>query len=177
MRALTPMERFNINDVILYLGTGICHIDDIRTENFGTEPKEYFVMHAVSDPKSVIFVPVDSERLTSCMLELLSPNEINELIESAEGKELEWIPDNKQRMLKFSEIISSGNRLDILIIFKALSIMKRELEEQKKKFYATDERLLNAASKIVVEEFSFVLKIGPNDVVPYILDRVKNSAT
>ena len=177
MKALTPVERFNINDDILYLGTGICHIDDIRAENFGTEPKEYFVMHAVNDPKSVIFVPVDSERLTSCMLELLSPDEINELIESAEEKELEWINDNKQRMSKFSETISSGNRLDILLIFKSLSLMKRELEGQKKKFYATDERLLNAASKVVVEEFSFVLKIDQNDVVPYILDRVKNSVT
>ena len=177
MKAMTPVERFNINDDILYLGTGICHIDDIRTEKFGTEPKKYFVMHAVNDPKSVIFVPVDSERLTSCMLELLSPDEINELIESAEEKELEWINDNKQRMSKFSETISSGNRLDILLIFKSLSLMKRELEGQKKKFYATDERLLNAASKVVVEEFSFVLKIDQNDVVPYILDRVKNSVT
>ncbi len=177
MKALTPMERFNINDDILYLGTGICHIDDIRTENFGTEPKEYFVMHAVSDPSSVIFVPVDSERLTSCMLELLSPDEINELIEEAEENDLEWIPDNKQRMLKFTEMISSCNRLDILLIFKALSLMKRELEGQKKKFYATDERLLASASKVIVEEFSFVLKIDQGDVVPYILDRVKNSVT
>lgn len=176
MKAMTPVERFNINDDILYLGTGICHIDDIRTENFGTEPKEYFVMHAINDPKSVIFVPVDSERLTSCMLELLSPDEINRLIKEAEEHKLEWIPDNKQRMAQFTEIISSGNRLDILLIFKALSLMKKEVESQKKKFYATDERILNNASKVIVEEFSFVLKIDHNDVIPYIMDQIEKTA-
>ena len=176
MKALTPVERFKINDDVLYLGTGICHIDDIRTETFGDDSKEYFVMHAVNDPKSVIFVPVDSERLTSSMLELLSPDEINSLISESETLELEWISDNKQRMTKFGEIISSGNRLDTLLIFKSLSIMKKELEAQKKKFYATDERLLAGASKVIVEEFSFVLKIDKNDVVPYILNQIEKTA-
>ena len=176
MKAMTPLERFNINDDILYLGTGICHIDDIRTENFGTEPKEYFVMHAINDPKSVIFVPVDSERLTSCMLELLSPDEINELIAKAENHELEWIPDNKQRMTRFSEIIASGNRLDILLVFKSLSLMKKAFEERKKKFYATDDRILIGASKVIVEEFSFVLGIDHNEVIPYILKQIEKTA-
>ena len=172
MKAMTPVERFNINDYILYLGTGICHIDDIRTESFGADAKEYFVMHAVNDPKSVIFVPVDSERLTSAMLELLSPDEIDALIDEAESKELEWIPDNKQRMSAFGEIISSGNRLDTLLIFKKLSLLKKELEAQKRKFYATDERLLANAGKVILEEFSFVLQIEQSEVVTYIIDRV-----
>ncbi len=176
METMTPVERFNINDDILYIGTGICHIDDIRTENFGTESKEYFVMHAVNDPKSVIFVPVDSEKLTSCMLKLLSPDEINDLISKAEENELEWIPDNKQRLSKFTEIIASGNRLDILLIFKSLSLMKKELEGKKKKFYATDERLLAGASKVILEEFSFVLNIDHKDVIPYILRQAEKSA-
>jgi len=176
MKAMTPLERFNINDDILYLGTGICHIDDIRTENFGIESKEYFVMHAINDPKSVIFVPVDSERLTSCMLELLSPDEINELIAKAENHELEWIPDNKQRMTRFSEIIASGNRLDILLVFKSLSLMKKAFEERKKKFYATDDRILTGASNVIVEEFSFVLGIDHNEVIPYILKQIEKTA-
>jgi len=170
MSAVT--ERFKVNDYLHYLGTGICRIDEMRTENFGgMGEKLYFVMHSVNDAKSVIFVPVDSEKLTSVMLGLMTADENNENIDLAERGDVEWIADNKQRAAYFNDIISTGDRLEILKIFRALSLRKLELESVKKKFYATDERVLATVSKVITDEFSFVLGIAPADVVSYIKKR------
>jgi len=169
----TVASNFKANDYLLYLGTGICYIDEIRTENFGgMGEKLYFVMHSVNDTKSVIFVPVDSERLTAGMLRLMTEGEINKCIDLAEKEAVEWIPDNKQRALRFNEIIATGDRLEILKIFRALSLKKLELEGVKKKFYASDERVLAAVGKIITDEFSFVLKIDSTEVIPYIKRRL-----
>ena len=168
MTAVT--EKFKENDYLLYLGNGICQIDEIRTEDFGgMGEKRYYVIHSLHDAASVIFVPTDSERLVGSMLPLMSAEEIDATIKQADCEELEWISDNKQRAAHFNEVIQTGNRVEIHKIFRALSLLKKETEAKKKKFYASDDRVLMASGKIVTDELSFVLGIAANEVVPYIL--------
>lgn len=170
---LSATELFKVNDHLLYLGTGVCRIDEIRAENFGgSGEKLYFVMRSVNDDRSVIFVPIDSEKLTSAMFPLMTEEEINGSIDRAETNEIEWIPDNKQRAADYKEIISRGDRTEILRIMRALSLRKEEFAKLKRKFYSSDERVLAEVTKIITDEFSFVLKIEPSEVIPYIKKRV-----
>lgn len=170
-------ENFKENDYLLYLGNGICHIDEIRTEDFGgMGEKRYYVMHSLHDAASVIFVPMDSERLVGSMFPLMSAEAIDVTIKQADREEIEWISDNKQRAAHFNEVIKTGNRLEIHKIFRTLSLLKKETEAHKKKFYASDERVLTLAGKIVTDEMSFVLGIEAKEVVPYILNLLGREA-
>ena len=164
--------KFAVGDHIMYTNNCVCKIDDIRDECFsGFSSRTYYVMHALNDPRSVIYVPVDSEKLVSRMLRLLLKDEILAIIDSSEENDIEWIADTKLRCAAFTELLDSDDRESILKIVKALSIRKRELEREKKKFYASDERILNAALKAINEEFAFVLGIEAKEVIPFILER------
>lgn len=161
---------YKIGDHIMYLSSGVCLIDDIRDETFGGTPaRTYYVMHALSDPKSVIYVPTDSEKLVSSMLPLLSKEELEALISDLDNTKIEWIPDIKQRAAYFSELVSEGSRPKIFALLKSLYSLKLEFEAQKKRFYASDERVLNSISKLVCEECSIVLEIEYNAVIDYIM--------
>ncbi len=165
--------KYRAGDHVMYMNNGVCRIDRLCTEKFGGEPKLYYVMYALSDPRSVIYVPTDSEPLTSAMLELLTAEQIERLIAESDISGEAWIADNKARAASFSERLGSGDRAELLKIIRILGQHKREVEAQKKKFYVSDERILTAAEKFITEEFSFVLGIAPTDVVPYILERLK----
>lgn len=169
MNSTIATQKHKINDHVMYLNSGICHIDDIKTESFGgMEARTYFVIHALSDPRSVIFVPVDSEKLTSSMLTLLTADEIEQAILHAKEEKLEWITDNKLRSARYMELLGSGNRVDTLRVLNVILMHKRQTESQKKKFYASDERVLNIATRLITEELSFVLGIPQSEVLSYI---------
>ncbi len=165
--------RYGVGDHVMYMSNGVCRIDELRTESFGGAPKLYYVMHSLSDTRSVIYVPTDSEPLTSSMLELLSREQIDAILAESNIENEVWIADTKARAARFTELLSGGDRAELVKIIRILGRHKTEVESQRKKFYVSDERILNAATKAVTEEFSFVLGIEPADVVPYILERVK----
>ena len=167
-----------VGDHVMYMNNGVGKIVDIREEQFiAGMPRTYFVLSPLGDPRSEIYVPVDSDNLTANIFELLTEKEIKKAIKDSEKSTCEWIPDVKERSAEFSKIISTGNRAAILAVINTLNEYRRELESQKKKFYASDERLFNAANKFITEEFSFVLGIPHESVMQYITKNLENDAS
>lgn len=160
-------------DFVTYRQNGICKINKRVRQSFGgMGEREYFELSPVYDAKTVIFVPVDSYELTGEMCHILNADEINDIISRSEEGEGEWISDTKQRAEAFGEILRGNDRAKILWIIKVLSLYKRELEENKKKLYASDAKLLAAAQKAITEEFAFVLGIQREEVIPYIINKI-----
>jgi len=163
-----------VGDFVTYRQNGICKIKRTVKQNFaGMGEREYFELAPVYDEKSVIFVPVDSEPLKAGMRHILSRDEIDAIISQSEADSEEWISDPKARAQAFGEIVSGDDRARILRVIKLLYRHKIELEEKKKKLYAGDAKILAAAEKAIIEEFSFVLGIKRDEVIPYIKDRLK----
>lgn len=160
-------------EFVMYPNGGVCRIDGIETRDFSGGQKSYYVMHPLSNPMSKIFVPTDSESLTALMTPLIDRGGIDSVIRSAETSAHHWIPDRKMRAERFTELLRGGERSDLLWLIKTLSRHKAEVTKQKKRLYATDERVLTSATKLITEEFSFVLGIEEDEVIPYIKGRVE----
>lgn len=47
------------------------------------------------------------------------------------------------------------------------------MEQKKRSFYASDKRILTAAEKVITEEFDFVLGIEPEEVIPYMIQKLR----
>jgi len=168
------MRDHNPGEIVSYRQNGICRINRMIKENFGgLGVKEYYELSPIYDTKTVIYVPVDSEDLVSGMRHVLTADEIDEIIERSEAEELPWVNDTKERNNLYTQILQGGDRTKILLIIKTISIRKKELEEKKKKLYAGDAKLLLQAEKAIVEEFSFVLGIKRDDVIPYIIEKLE----
>ncbi len=162
---------FEIGSYVSYRSEGVCKIADIRKENFGILGKGtlYYVLTPVSDEKSTFFVPTDNEHLVSMMRKVLSADEIYELIRKVAKREYEWIADSKQRGARFKEILSEGDREELVFL---VHTVKRYIDEQTaagKKVYVTDSGAMKRATKLLFDEFSRMIPMSsPEDMVDLI---------
>lgn len=152
-------------ECLIYSGNGLCRIDDIREEQFIPGAKKtYYVLHPQTDPKSVIYIPVDSN-LTEMMHKLVSADEIAGIIQTAKNYDLNSEENIKARALQYSTLIASCERVAIVKLLIELTAKKEELEQVKKKLYAGDAKAYEAAKKLICEEFSYVLRISNDEVL------------
>jgi CarD family transcriptional regulator len=162
----------SIGDLVVYRNNGIYRIIDIRNEKFfGIDGRTYYVLCSVCDKNSFVYIPKDAVDMKLTMRHILSRDDIDDAINKAENSSNKWHDDVRERTRYFDRLFDSGSCSDILWVFKVLSLYRDETENEHRRFYASDERLLDAAEKIIIEEFSFVLGIDKDEVVKYITDR------
>ena len=162
---------YNVNDTVLYGKQGVCVIKDIVRENFSGKPLDYYYLKPAYNESTVIYVPVENKELVGKMKKVLSSDEINDLIKEVKNTEPIWYDNEKVRKEKFNDIIAKGDRREILQLINALYINKQEREAMGKKMYASDEKLMREAEKLIYEEFATVLNIKPDKVVDYIVKK------
>lgn len=167
-------NKYEIYDYITYKSDGIYQIIDIRNIKFNDDDKKmYYIIKSKYENNSVVYVPVDSKDLVEQMQPVLTPDEINEIIENTETIKEQWISDIKLRSKRFDQIISAGDRTQILYLIKTISAQKINLKEQKKRMSELDAQILARAEKMIKEEFAFSLNIDIDDVTSYILEHKK----
>lgn len=171
---------FQIGQVVSYGATGVCTIEDIRYESLsraGTRKQEYYILRPVSAPSCTTFVPTGNPKLLAKMRNVFSKQEIDALLDSIRGKQLDWIPDTRQRAEVFGQILSGGITAELLKLISCLYLEKQTRSQGGRKFCATDEKLLSTAERMVSEEFSYSLGIPQNKVTSYIADRIEGKAS
>lgn len=162
------------NSYVMYGDNGVCLVADRRKEKFAGQWREYYILKPVSNEESTLYVPTDNEKLLSKMQDVLSYDEIMEIIHSLPKDNMPWIEDNKEREAMYDEVFASGDRRELLLLVKSLYQHKQQRKAEGKKLWTIDENAMKRAEKLVYEEFATVLNIKPEDVVPFIeeeLDR------
>lgn len=166
--------KHKIGEYVVYKNSGICKITDIRSMRFPKmKERIYYICSPVYDETAVIYAPSDSEEAERGMHKILTAEEIDCIIESVEEIKSDLSDDSKERTAVFEQKLLSGDRTEILWLIKAITEEKHQRASQKKKLYAADAKILATAEKIITEEFAFALGIGKNEVIPYIIDKVK----
>ena len=162
-------EMFKINDVVMRGISGICTIVDIREENFRGKPEMYYVMQPIYE-RTTIFCPVESDKLK--VRKLLTREEIEELIKTMPEQKNIWIENDSERKEKFNAIIKRGDHRELICLLKTLHRKREEKKELGKKFHIADERAMKEAEQLLHGEFAYVLGIGEEEVLPYILGKL-----
>lgn len=164
---------FKTDNYIVYGTTGVCRIDDIRTENFGGHSREYYVLKPIYANDSTIYAPIGTSEAR--MKPVMSPKEVYKLIMTMPDAKTFWIENDALRKEKFTEIVKSGNREDLVKLIKTLYYKRKEKLESGKKFHAADEKIMKEAEKILYEEFALVLNIKLHEVIPFITNELEIS--
>ncbi len=166
---------YKIGSVVIYGSEGACKITEIKKMKFGVSSEEasYYVLSPISNPSSKVFVPQNNEILVSRMQKVLSSSEIRKMI--SEPLELpKWINDNRQRNKSFKDILASYDRKQILALAKLLCKTKSEGGAEKRLF-SSDEEMLKKSIKILHSEFSIVLDITLEEMIPFIFGQIECS--
>lgn len=160
---------YKIGSYVIYRAEGVCKISDIRAESFGAigAKEQYYILTPMGDPHSTLFVPTENEKLVSLMRPLLSAEEICALCAELRESRMEWIDDSRARNMKYRDIMSLGDRKDLIVVANTVSERIEAMIEVGKKPNATDENALKRVVKMLYDEFKSTTDIASeNDVIP-----------
>ena len=166
--------KYTLGQYVTYRKVGICKIVDIIYQNFaGQGGAEYYVLCSVYDNNTKVFVPVDSA-LENEMKEMLSVDEINNIIDISKNVDIIWKDDCRERAAVFEDIITSGDKAKMIWLIKRVSELKSKIEQEKKKMKANDTKYLVLAENIISGDFAYALGIAKNQVMDYINMRLES---
>ena len=159
---------FSIGDTVMHPSEGICTITDRRTMQFsGNLKRDYYILTPLMEKSSsTVYMP--AERGNSVLRKLLSLSEILMLIHKSKQFDFHWIPDSKMRRDMFAKHLHSGDiALMIRMICEIHTHQQQRIAEGKKPC-TSDESILTEAQRLLHQEFSYVLRMNPEDTVAFI---------
>lgn len=169
-------EPFAKDTYVVYGKTGVCRVVDRKIMEFSTPGgEEYYVLSPCNDPRSLVYVPCQNEQLVSRLRPLLSKQEIEDLLDGASALPLAWPDDKAERQIVFREMVSGGNRGELLRLIRCLYLKKQEKEATGKHLSSVDESLLQDCTRMLEQEFCHSLKMTRSEVVEYIRTRLENN--
>jgi len=156
---------FKIGDHVRYRSEGVCVIKDIRTERFNSlgTSGEYYILAPIKDLNSILYVPMDNKQLTDRMQQLLSADQINELVDTLKDERLEWIVDSRARNFAFRDMLVACDRNSLIILVNTLAEHIERMDAQGKKHTAGDDNIFKRAKKILLDEFSHTSNISTDE--------------
>ena len=161
---------YSIGDNVLYGANGVMTVVDIREELVGNVAQRYYILRAYGTrSESLIYVPVDNERLVLAMQPLLTCEQARDLIDGqTELPVIEWISDNRARAERFKAIVESGDRAAMLSMIRMVYASGLAREREGKKNFLTDENIKTKAEKILATELSLVLGISEQELPSFV---------
>ena len=146
---------FKVGDTIIYSSHGLCHINAISEKTFSGVTKSYYILHPLNNPKLEICAPISNK--SNSMLELMTKEESEAIIDSFTQPGLEWIEKSNHRSQTYSDRVKKGDRREISRVIKTLMMKKMQIERNDKKFPEVDRKLLSSMQDILFAELALSL--------------------
>ena len=164
---------FQIGDLILYGGTGVCQVTKITRPNIPgvDKTKLYYVLSPLYQDGS-IYTPVDNPKVF--MRPILSKQEANALIDKIPSLQIESFhsPVLSELSQHYNKALSSHQCSDLVELTMSIYAKRQTAQEQKKKFGTVDEKYMKRAEELLFGELAAALGIQKEDVPSYISTRV-----
>lgn len=159
---------YQLGDRIVYGVHGVCNIVDRQIRVVDRKKVEYFVLSPVDQPQTNFFIPTQNQAALSKLRQMVTVDEIKEIIWK-KSKEIPcWIYDENRRKLRYRELGGGAGVDELIGMIRDLHIHRAKQLDENKKFHLSDERFLRDMEKILISEFALVLNIPSEDVRAYI---------
>ena len=163
-------------DAVLYAGNGVCTVESVADIDFGSGKEKYLILKPAFDDKNTFYIPAGNENMMSKLRRLLSKSEVDEIIVSMRENKAEWIDNEQTRKDEYSKTISSADCKGLVKIIRMIYLHKKEISAKGKKLHLCDEHMLKNAENLLSDEFAYVLKIKKDEVLPYIINMLGETA-
>ena len=139
---------YQVGDMILYGTQGVCRIAEIAERDFSGNSMLYYILKPVFDERSTLYVPVYGEAADK-LRRILSVPEVYKLIKAMPDEDTIWIENEAVRRKKHKEIISQGDRQELVKLIKTIYLHDKKQKAIGKKLHVADERFMKDAEKIL----------------------------
>ena len=162
---------YQAGDLILYGRTGVCRVEEITSvKQRGVEGEvRYYVLKPLYQSCNIT-IPVDSNRVFS--RPIISREEAQRMIAAIPTVKAEPYHNRNLNQLReyYKARMETYDCADLIELTMSLYAKKREVEAQKRKFGAVDERFMKEAEDLLFGELAVALDIQRDEVRSYIVN-------
>lgn len=149
---------FKQGDYIIYSCRGVCLIDEISEKTIDNKKNMYYIMHPMHIKNSVIMTPVDNEKVK--MRSIMKQEKAEDIIVTLmDNSNMPRILDKKMRERVYTKMLKEGNPTELVEIINVLIEEENEKRVEGRKNSATDEKYLEKAKELLVNELSVSLGV------------------
>lgn len=166
------MNKFSVNDCVVYGKSGLCKIIEIKKILVAGKRDEYYILNSINENQVTIYVPCNNITLVSKMRYPMTAEQINNILLEAKGQHLPWIENRIERANYFNSITESENYRDWLLLVGCINLKKQEKRKNVKPLSSNDEKTLNLLEKLIEDEFCYSLNIEHSKIGEYIRQKL-----
>lgn len=153
---------FEVGDHVIYK-RDVCKIKNLKEKN----GIDYFELVPIDDDSLKIEIPTTNESIKV----LMTKEEVTDLINKIPSIDVVECND-KMIEFEYKNLISTGNKEDLIKIIKTTYLRNKERVENKKKISDKDNTYFEKAERILYNEISVVLGLDFDETRKYIIDKV-----
>ena len=164
---------YQIGDQVVYGIHGVCRVTDMEKQIVNKKTVSYLVLEPEGQEGSRYLVPMSSQAAMSKLRPMLAPEEMEALLRSAGVREDNWIREENLRKQTYRELISSGNRAELMRMVHTLYVHKKTQTAAGKKVHLADDGFLRDAEKLLASEIAVVMDMSADEARTYLRDQLK----
>ena len=164
---------YQTGDQVVYGIHGVCRVVDIEKQIVNKKTEVYLVLEPVLQDGSRYLVPTSCEAAMSKLKPVLTKAELESLLRSDFVRSIHWISDENQRKYTYRELISSGNREELMRMVHTLYVHKTDRDTAGKKVHLADDNFLRDAEKLLAGETAVVMNISLDEARAYLREQLK----
>lgn len=164
---------FHTNDYVFYGSGGVCKIVDIQAAPLEGMPKDqqYYILHSVHDQSSMMYIPVDNDRIF--LRGLLSREEAEMLMEQISSVEEIEEPNSKLLREKYQEAMRRYQPMEWVRVIKTVYARIHEGRTPARRISETERSFYETARKYLYTELSLVMDVSVQQIEQYVLEHIK----
>ena len=163
---------YQVGDQVVYGIHGVCTVVDQEERVVDKKSVTYLVLEPVGQDGSSYLIPTHNTAAMGKLHQMLSPEELESMLQSAEVHTDSWIKDENQRKQTYRDMISSGDRVKLMGLVHSLYQHKKIQTAAGKKCHICDENFLRDAEKLLVCEISIVMNLDQLEAKNYLKEKL-----
>lgn len=164
---------YQVGDKVVYGIHGVCMVVDLEERVIDRKRVIYLALEPVGQGNAKYLVPTHNAAAMAKIKNMLSREELEALLDSAEVRRDGWIRDENQRKQTYRELISSGDRSRLMQMVHTLYCHKASQAAAGRKCHLCDENFLRDAEKLLVSEIAIVLQMESDVAKQYIRSKLR----
>ena len=164
---------YQTGDRVIYGAHGVCVMTGVEEHWEATKTRQYMVLEPIDQPGSRSLVPMDNPVAMGKVNRVLSPEELEKLLEGPFLRHDCWISAENLRKQAYREMIGSGDRRRLIGMIHTLYKHKHTCMEAGRKIHLCDSNFLRDAEKVLASEISAVMGMEPAEAREYLREKLK----
>jgi len=164
---------FQRGDRVIYGIHGVCDVIGVDDQRIDGKTVPYLVLEPIAQPGSRYMVPTHNPAAMGKVKTMLTRQELQQLIQSDQVRRDCWNRDEGQRKQTYRELISSGDREQIMAMVHTLYCHSSEQKAAGRKVHVCDDNFLRDAEKLLISEVSIVMDMDTDLARSYVRNCLK----